>query len=60
MTFPSKEKINELSEALNSQFRKNSYFIWNLSEYTYNTKVFNNQVNFHDNQTLKTELRLWE
>jgi len=44
MTFPTKEKIKELGECLNLQFRKNYYYIWNVGEQRYDTSVFNNQV----------------
>ena len=43
MTFPSKGKIKALSQFLNSQFKIN-YYIWNISEHTYDTSIFNNQV----------------
>jgi hypothetical protein len=44
MTFPSKEKIKDLAACLNDQFKKSGYYIWNLSEHTYDTNYFNNQV----------------
>jgi len=44
MVYPTKEKIQEISDSLNTQFNKNHYFIWNLSEYKYNTKFFRDQV----------------
>ena len=43
MAFPSKEKIKPLSQFLNSQFKKN-YYIWNISEHTYDSSIFNGQV----------------
>jgi len=44
MVYPTKEKIQEISDSLNTQFNKNHYFIWNLSEYKYNAKFFRDQV----------------
>ncbi len=46
MTYPSSEKIHDLSNKLYNQF-KNNYYVWNLSEHTYNTEFFNNQVAVH-------------
>jgi hypothetical protein len=44
MTFPTKDKIKDLSNCLNTQFKKNNYYIWNLSEHTYDPTCFHNQV----------------
>jgi len=44
MTYPSKEKIEELSKTLETRFPKGSYYIWNVSEHKYDTSYFNNQV----------------
>ena len=41
--FPSEEKIKSMSEFLNMNFSTN-YFIWNLSEISYDSSYFNNQV----------------
>ena len=43
MTFPSKDKTKALSQFLNTQFKTN-YYIWNVSEHTYDTSIFNGQV----------------
>lgn len=43
MAFPTESKIKELSSFLNATFGGN-YYIWNLSENTYDTDMFRNQV----------------
>lgn len=43
MNFPKPERVKELGEALNARY-KEKYFIWNVSEYTYDSAPFNNQV----------------
>jgi hypothetical protein len=44
MAYPTNEKSKNLSNVINTQFKKNNYFIWNVSEHKYETALFENQV----------------
>ena len=42
--FPTEPKISVMSSFLNKTFGPN-YYIWNISEHSYDISKFNNQVN---------------
>ena len=43
MIFPRPEKVKSLSEEIKEKF-KGKHYIWNVSEYQYETEPFDNQV----------------
>ncbi len=43
MPFPAQENIEIIGDFLNTNFA-NNYFVWNISEHSYDTSIFNDQV----------------
>ena len=45
MPYPSTDVVVSVSDYLNKKYKGN-YWIWNIGEHHYDTKYFNDQVNF--------------
>ena len=42
--FPSSERQQAIADYLNIKFGSHNYLVFNVSEHSYNSKIFNNQV----------------